>query len=154
MGKIRKEDVDGVLVEGVKATVRRGGNIHLQIASLKDVSAAYDEDGNEVHSRDEVMLRMQLAQVDALRAAGLPARINNIRPVEVEGGDTYFAFSWSIWVNQPDSQRPSANGGNTAKLEAKLQQMSSVMERLLALVPAEKLAEMQEGTSAETEAPI
>ena len=71
-----QEDIDAVLegIEGpeMKATVRRGGNFSIQYKALKDITAQYDAEGEETQSRDEVLMRHQLAVVDALKAAGLP----------------------------------------------------------------------------------
>ena len=126
-----QEDIDAVLegIEGpeMKATVRRGGNFSIQYKALKDITAQYDGEGEETQSRDEVLMRHQLAVVDALKAAGLPARISNSRLVK-HGDDEFWEATPCIWVN--NTKRNATAAGTTKSTEALEKRINGLEESL------------------------
>ena len=90
---ISKEQVEQVLstLDGptIEVTVRRGGNLHLTFEQLKNVKALMDNNGEELESRDEVIMRAQIKAKEALKNAGIHARISNSRLVD------------GTWVHSP-----------------------------------------------------
>jgi len=134
MAAISQESVQKLLTNLFTVQVRRGGNYQINFAALGDFSHEIDDQGNEVASRDEVIMRAQLGQLDELREAGIPARLSNSRrnsytvmkdgkSVEVE----YWEYNPSIWVNQPGSQ-----GASTAAVTARVSKLEAALEASLA----------------------
>jgi len=147
---ISKEAVEKVLAEldgpKLEVTVRRGGNLHLTFASLKAIKAKVDDKGNELQSRDEVIMRAQLGVKDALKKAGITARISNSRLV-----DDSWVHSPSMWVNNTPRQGASAQSSKeTAALKAEVAELKGMMAQFLAAMSGGQ-AKSQEG---EDEVPI
>ena len=126
---VSKETVEKVLSEldgpKLEVTVRRGGNLHLTFKSLKAIKAKVDDNGEELQSRDEVIMRSQLAVKDALAKAGIVARISNSRLV-----DDSWVHSPSMWVNNTPRQGASVSK-ETADLKAEVKQLKAMMAQFL-----------------------
>lgn len=101
-------------------------------------------------TRDEVIMRAQIAAVDALREAGAEdVAISNTRRV-VHADRTFFVHSPSTFVNNV----PTSAAGDSAavsKLEARLAQTEAALAKSLALL--ERFAEASD-ESDESEIPI
>jgi hypothetical protein len=132
-------------------TPRRGGNLQVSFESLGDFKHVIDDNGVETMSRDESIMRHQLAAVDALRAAGAPARISNIRRQEI-GGEEVYTFSPSIWVNNVSNAGASAAAisAANAKAEAAEKRFAALLSALPADIQAAVAASL-EGESAQDE---
>jgi hypothetical protein len=149
MAGFTKEDADKAL-EGLNMTVtaRRGGNLQVSFAELGGFKHVIDPStGEETMSRDEAIARHQLSAVDALRKAGMPARISNIRKQTI-GDQEVFTFSPSVWVNNVQN----ANVGATRALTAKLEQTQSQVAMLMALLPDDVKAKLAAATQAQSPA--
>jgi len=157
MAAISQEEVQKLLKDLFAMQVRRGGNYQVNFAALGDFSHEIDGDGNETASRDEVIMRAQLSQLDILREAGIPARLSNSRRMSVEdlkraieAGTDVWAYNPSIWVNQPGSQGTSnaAVTARVSKLEAQLEASMADNDELKAMLKA-FLAEKPEAPATE-----
>lgn len=137
-------------LDGLNMTVtaRRGGNLQVSFASLGDFKHVIDDNGVETMSRDESIMRHQLAAVDALRAAGAPARISNIRRQEI-GGEEVFTFSPSIWVNNVSNVGASA--AMVAQANAKAEAAEKRFAALLAALPADVQAAVAASLEGDTQ---
>lgn len=146
-----KEDADKALEGlGFTVTARRGGNLQVSFADLASFKHVVDEaTGEELQTRDESIMRAQLAAVDALRGAGAPGvRISNIRRIE-EGEKAYYTFSPSIWVN--NTSNVGASAAAVAKANSEVQAMKAQMEALLSLLPKDVIAKLQPQAVADNE---
>lgn len=138
-----KEDAEAVLGDmGMTVTARRGGNLQVSFAELGSFKHVIDPStGEETMSRDEAIARHQLEVVDTLRAAGMPARISNIRKQTI-GDQEVFTFSPSIWINNVQN----ANAGATRALTAKLAETQSQVAMLMALLPDDVKAKLAQAS--------
>lgn len=141
---VTKEAVEKVLSEldgpAIEVTVRRGGNLHLTFKSLKAIKAKVDDNGEELQSRDEVIMRSQLAVKDALAKAGIVARISNSRLV-----DDSWVHSPSMWVN--NTPRQGASGGSskeTAALKAEVKELKDMMAQFLTAIGGQAKSQQSE----------
>lgn len=134
-----KEDAEAVLGEmGMSVTARRGGNLQVSFADLGSFKHVINSStGEEEMSRDEAIARHQLEVVDTLRAAGMPARISNIRKQTI-GDQEVFTFSPSIWINNVQN----ASAGATRAMAAKLAETQSQVQMLMALLPDDVKAKL------------
>ena len=135
-----KENADASL-EGMAMTVtaRRGGNLQVSFTDLAGFKHVIDENtGEETMSRDEAIMRHQLAVVDKLRADGLPARISNIRRQEI-GDQEVFTFSPSVWVNNV----ANASAGINRKLQAELAASNARFDALMSVLSPEQAEQVK-----------
>ena len=163
MAAISQEEVQKLLKDLFSVQVRRGGNYQINFAALGDFSHEIDDQGNETASRDEVIMRAQLSQLDILREAGIPARLSNSRRMSVEdlkraieAGQDIWTYNPSIWVNQPGSQGASnaAVTARVSKLEAQLEASMADNDELKAMLKNFLAAEKPEAPAAEEVPPL
>jgi hypothetical protein len=141
---VTKETVEKVLSEldgpAIEVTVRRGGNLHLTFKSLKAIKALVDDNGEELQSRDEVIMRAQLGVKDALAKAGIVARISNSRLV-----DDSWVHSPSMWVNNTPRQGASAQSSKeTAALKAEVKELKDMMAQFLTAIGGQAKSQQSE----------
>lgn len=149
-----KEAADAVLAgTGCEHTVaaRRGGNLQVSFADLSSFKHVIGDDGVETMSRDEAIIRAQLEAVDALREAGAPARISNIRRRTVkeliaEGAEEVYTFSPSIWVNNVSNVGASSTAVKQA--QAKVEEMQAQMQALLSVLTPSQVKKLKAAQAA------
>lgn len=144
-----KDAADAALAgTGSEHTVaaRRGGNLQVSFSDLASFKHVIDDNGVETMSRDEAIIRAQLEALDALREAGAPARISNIRRRTVkeliaEGVEEVYTFSPSIWVNNVSNVGASSTAVKEAK--AQVEAMQAQMTALLSVLTPNQLKKLK-----------
>ena len=143
---ISKEQVEQVLstLDGptIEVTVRRGGNLHLTFEQLKNVKALMDNNGEELESRDEVIMRAQIKAKEALKNAGIHCRISNSRLV-----DGTWVHSPSMWVNntpRPGAATTATPSKETQQLKAELNELKGMMAQFLSAVNTQAKSEQSQ----------
>ena len=151
-----KEEADTALAGlGMTVTARRGGNLQISFTELAGFKHVIDTNtGEETMSRDEAIMRHQLAVVDKLREEGMPARISNIRRQDI-GDQEVFTFSPSVWVNNT----ANASAGINRKMAADLAASNARFEALMSVLSPEQAAQVKaalapQATGAAAEVPL
>ena len=108
----------------MKVNAPRGGNFSIQYKARIYHRSVRRWRGDQ--SRDEVLIA-PLAVVDALKAAGLPARISNSRLVK-HGDEEFWEATPCIWVN--NTKRNATAAGTTKSTEALEKRINGLEESL------------------------
>jgi hypothetical protein len=133
----------------MKVSVASNGNLQVGFENLRSFGHQNDpETGLRVMSRDEAIMRAQLAAADALRASGAQSvSISNTRRV-THAGEVFFVHSPNMWVNNNAPTSAVGNSAAVSKLEARLARTEAALAKSMALL------EQFAGESDESEIPI